>query len=100
MNLQYQLSNGMWFDGSRRADEFIGYAAAYTGKGRDEIIAELNAGGVIKHGNDWYAKIRIVPQSAAAAPRPARHAPCICCGETDPSRFTTIANGPHCDDCV
>lgn len=98
LSIQYQLANGSWIDAGPRASEFIGRAAAMHG--HDQVRANLAAGKPVTHDTSWYGKIRRTPEKQAAPPPIPARAPCNGCGETSPSRFTTIASGNLCDDCI
>jgi hypothetical protein len=59
MNLDYQLSNGRWFECGSRSEEFLYRAIKYNPtKTKEEIIQQLNEGKEIKHGSDWYDQVR------------------------------------------
>lgn len=59
MNLQYQLSNGKWFDlDEARATRFLEMAASHKGSAIADIESKLASGENVQYDSDWYASIR------------------------------------------
>jgi len=98
-DLQYQMSNGNWTPCNDRSEAFVAECMVWRKLSRDEVIGALCAGKTLAYDSDWYSKIRSAPIARPMVHRPT-HAPCPRCGASSPSRFTTIADGDICDDCV
>ena len=72
LNLQYQLSNGMWVDCEERTSEFFQDALKNDYRKLDEktAIEMLESGKSLCIGTDWYDEIRIKPEPVKLAPMP------------------------------
>lgn len=94
---------------TKQVDERIEQAAAFNGCDEHAIMARLNGGEMVKidDNEDNWTDMRDGAVKAPASgqrqvvPERVNAKRCSCCGEVAPAaRFTTIAYGDICDDCM
>jgi hypothetical protein len=108
-NIQYQLSNAEWVDASpEQVERFIGRLLARETEtaprlkrpaltSREQVLARLEAGEVLRHGDDWYQLIRAEP-----APLPEVEPDlvrCACGHECERILVMSASLGTSCPDC-
>lgn len=106
MQIQYQMSNGMWHDAGERPD-LVERAAKFNKMTVPEAIHALETGQILHHGTDWYDNIRSVEaRRATEAAREAKrqaNAPEMVhcdCGHTVPGGSVMSGNlGTVCPEC-
>jgi hypothetical protein len=120
MRLQYQLSNGMWFDCGPRTEKFLARCVASGGLPDEAAVLEALAQGykVRNDPADWYSYCRdgeVADRLEAEArarreaderEQEAKHGPvlsCRRCGQTGRAGsypFSTLPGSGYCDDCL
>ena len=108
MKLQYQLSNGAWFDCGDRTPEFLAMCVKFGGYADEsEVLAALAAGKEVRNDTgDWYDFCRDADALVSRTNPPADNRPvirCKSCGATGHSGaypFSTLPGSSICDDCV
>ena len=108
--MKIRLQNACSYDGSfsdsnDRSESFLTMCEAFQKMTRDEIMAKLAAGEVLKYDCDWYAKIRCgnIADAKRAATMAARPVPvmvrCDCGCTVEKSLVMNASTGTACPDC-
>jgi len=97
--LQYQLSNGSWFDCEERTEEFLGRCEVVSEMSREDVLAILETNETVRNDfSDWYSNCRFAPVETKEE---IINDDVICdCGHHVPSNLVMNASmGSSCPNC-
>ena len=95
--IQYQTCTGRWVDCEDRTEEFIDRCAEINNLSRDEVVAALESGKILRNDRgDWYSKCRAKPEQTHTQMVTVM---CDCGHRVHPDAVMRASLGTSCADC-